>query len=174
MTGSSQPGPLLVLIGPPGAGKSTVGPLLAERLGVSFRDTDRDLEAHCGVDVGDLLIEAGEPAFRAQEQAVVTEALAVHRGVLALGSGAVLSAPVRERLAQLRVVFLAAGPAVVAKRMGLLRDRPVLALNPRAQLRAQLQERLPLYAQLAQVRVDTDKLSADEVAEAVLAAMAVP
>ena len=83
----------MVLIGPPGAGKSAVGPLLADRLGVEFRDTDAEVGAAAGKPVGDIFIENGEEAFRELERSAATGALGALRtrgGVLALGSGAVL------------------------------------------------------------------------------------
>lgn len=166
--------PLLVLVGPPGAGKSAVGALLADRLGVGFRDTDRDIEVQAGGSVPAIFIDQGEAGFRVLEQAAVARALAEHAGVLALGSGAVLSADTRELLRGQRVVALSVDSGTAAVRTGLSRDRPVLALNPRARLRALLQERRPFYEQVSLATVATDDLTPEQAAEAVLAVLALP
>jgi shikimate kinase len=152
--------PLLVLVGPPASGKTTIGMALADVLGVGFRDTDRDIEASAGSSVADLFVSAGEPHFRVLEEHAVAEALAQHDGVLALGGGAVTSAATRELLVSYgsgggTVVWLDVDVASAAKRVGLSRDRPLLAVNPRAMLRAMLEERAPLYAEVATVTVPT-------------------
>ncbi|HEV2937419.1 MAG TPA: shikimate kinase [Streptosporangiaceae bacterium] len=156
--------PVAVLIGPPGAGKTSVGPLLAERLGTSFRDTDADISAAAGQPVSDIFIGQGEPAFRQLEREAAARALREHDGVLALGSGAVLDPGIKHRLEGLRVVYLAADFVTVARRMGLDRPRVVIPGNPRGRLRAMLEERRPFYEQLATVTVDTDDLDPDELA----------
>ena len=155
----------MVLIGPPGAGKSAVGPLLADRLGVEFRDTDAEVGATAGKPVGDIFIDDGEPAFRALERQTVASALASHPGVLALGGGAVLDPGTRRLLAGQPVVYLETGFAAVAKRVGMDRARPLLLGNPRAQLKALLEQRLPIYQGLARITVGTDSRSAAEVAD---------
>jgi shikimate kinase len=162
--------PVVVLVGPPAAGKTTVGRLLAERLGVRFTDTDDLVVARAGKPVSEIFVDDGEDAFRALEAAVVAEALEAG-GVLALGGGAVLGTETRERLAGNRVVFLATGVPASASRVGLNRDRPLLLGNPRQQLRALLDARLPLYREVASATVVTDELAAEEVADAVLAAL---
>jgi shikimate kinase len=163
--------PLVVLVGPPGAGKSTVGRLVAERRGVGFRDTDEDVEAAAGCTVSDIFVDQGEPAFRELERTAVEQALAGHDGVLALGGGAVVDAGVRAQLAGHRVVFLDVGLADAAARVGFNRDRPLLIGNPRAQLRLMLAERRPMYDEVATIRIETDGRSVEEVAEAVEAAL---
>ena len=160
--------PVVVLVGPPGAGKSTVGPLVAERLGVGFRDTDTDIATAEGKEISTIFYDAGEPHFRALETAAVARALAEHEGVLALGGGAVLSAGTRDALAAHTVVFLDVGLPTAVKRVGLSRDRPVLALNPRAMLRTLLAERRPLYEEVATHTVDTDEVEAGQVADTVV------
>lgn len=159
---------LVVLVGPPGAGKSTVGRLLAARRGVPFRDTDEDVEATAGKTIAEIFYDEGEPAFRALERAAVVQALSEHRGVLSLGGGAVLDPTTRALLREHHVVFLSVGLRDAAKRVGLSRDRPVLALNPRATLATLLAERLPLYREVADVEIATDGHTPDEIATLLL------
>jgi shikimate kinase len=163
--------PLVVLVGPSGAGKSTVGRLLAERRGVEFRDTDADVEAVAGESVSDIFIGRGEPVFRELERAAVRQALADHDGVLALGGGAVVDDDTRVLLASHQVVFLDVGLANAAARVGMNRDRPLLLGNPRAQLRVMLEQRRPLYEEVASVTVATDDQTPEDVAAAVEAAL---
>jgi len=164
--------PLVVLIGPPGAGKSAVGPLLADRLGVEFRDTDAEVGAAAGKPVSDIFIENGEEAFRQLELQAATSALGAlraHGGVLALGSGAVLDAGVQRLLDGLPVVYLSADFGTVARRVGLDRPRVVIPGNPRGRLRAMLTERDAIYQRLAAVTVATDDLDPDELADQIAA-----
>jgi len=158
-----------VLVGSPGAGKSTVGELLAERLGVTLRDTDADVEAALGMTVADIFIELGEDAFRAAERAAVTAALAEHPGVLALGGGTVIDPSIRAALAGHTVVYLHVDLSDAVRRVGLARDRPLLVEAPRARLAALLRERRPLYEEVATVVVDTIGHTPEEVVEDVLA-----
>jgi shikimate kinase len=166
--------PVAVLIGPPGAGKTAVGPLLAELLGTTFRDTDADVVAATGQPVSDIFIEQGEPAFRQLEREAAARALREHQGVLALGSGAVLDPGLQHRLEGLPVVYLAAGFGTVARRLGLDRPHVVVPGNPRGRLRAMLEERRPLYERLATVTVKTDDLDPDELAEQIAATLTGP
>jgi shikimate kinase len=168
--------PLLVLVGPPSSGKTTVGTALAGRLGLPFRDTDTDVEAATGQRVADLFVDLGEPHFRALEEQAVAAALDEHGGILALGGGAVLSAVTRERLtgytrAGGTVVWLDVDLASAAERVGLGRSRPVLGLNPRATLRTLLAARAPLYAEVATVTVTTGGREPGEVVDEVAAAV---
>jgi shikimate kinase len=160
----------VVLVGPPAAGKTTVGRLLAERLGVPFTDTDDLVVARAGKPVSDIFVDDGEEAFRELEQAAVADGLDGD-GVLGLGGGAVLAEATRKRLAGRPVVLLSAGVPTAAARVGLNRDRPLLLGNPRQQLRALLDARLPLYREVAVAEVATDGRTPDEVADAVLAAL---
>jgi shikimate kinase len=157
--------PLVVLVGPPGAGKSTVGRRLASRLSVVFRDTDADVEAAAGCSVSDLFIDRGEAAFRALEQEAVEVALREHDGVLALGGGSVLDADTRQALVGHRVVFLDVGVAAAARRVGFARDRPLLLGNPRAQWLRLMEARRPLYDEVATLTVSTDARSPAEVVD---------
>jgi shikimate kinase len=162
--------PVLVLVGPPAAGKTTVGRLIADRLGVAFTDTDDVVVERAGKPVPEIFVDEGEEAFRKLEAAAVADSLAAG-GVLALGGGAVLAAETRTRLAGHPVVFLSTGVPASAARVGLNRDRPLLIGNPRAQLRALLDARLPLYEEVAVATVRTDDRSPAEVADAVLAVL---
>ncbi|MBL7502202.1 shikimate kinase [Frankia sp. CNm7] len=163
--------PVAVLVGAPGAGKTTIGQLVADRLGVTLRDTDTDVEATFGMSVSDIFIEKGEEAFRAAERAAVAAALAEHPGILALGGGAVLADETRAALAGHTVVYLEVDVSDAAHRVGLARDRPLLIEAPRARLAALLRERRPLYAEVATVVVDTAGRGPQEVADDVLAAL---
>ena len=165
---------MAILIGPPGAGKSTVGPLLAARLGVGFLETDDQIEATAGKPVGDIFIEDGEAAFRALEREAVARAVASHDGVLGLGGGAVLDPGTQQLLTQRQVVYLATGFAAAAKRVGMDTPRPLLIGNPRAKLRELLEQRLPIYQELARITVTTDGRGPDEIAADVAAQIAGP
>jgi shikimate kinase len=167
-------GPLLVLVGPPASGKTTVGTAVAAALGVAFRDTDRDVELTTGSSVPDLFVEYGEPYFRDLERAAVARALAEHDGVLALGGGAVMHADTRQLLVAHGdgggvVVWLDVDLPSAAKRVGLSRDRPLLAVNPRAMLRTMLEDRAPLYREVATATVPTSNRTTDDVVADVLA-----
>jgi len=161
--------PRLVLVGPPGSGKSTVARLVAERWGTAWRDTDEDIEASSGTRIGDIFIDQGEAHFRALEAAAVAAALTEHDGVLAVGGGAVLDENTRALLDSVVVVFLDVGITDAAKRIGFNRDRPLLLGNPRAQWIRLMEARRPLYEQIATHTVTTDGKSADEVAADVVA-----
>jgi shikimate kinase len=160
--------PILVLVGPPGAGKSTVGRLAAERLGVDFRDTDDDIEATAGKSISEVFFDDGEEAFRALERTAVVRALTEHTGVLSLGGGAVLDPGTRERLKPHNVAFLSVGLADATRRVGMSAPRPVLALNPRSQLQLLLAERLPLYREVASIEIVTDGKAPEQVLEELL------
>lgn len=162
-------GPVLILIGPPGAGKSTVGPLLAGLLGAEFLDTDTAVEEVAGKPVGDIFISDGEAAFRELERAAVARTIASHRGILALGGGAVMDPGTRQLLAGQRVVYLETGFRAAAHRTGLDAPRPLLIGNPRARMRELLEERLPVYEALAWVRVSTDDRAPQEIADEIAA-----
>ena len=154
----------MVLVGAMGAGKSTVGRLLAEAWDVPFRDTDADVELSEGRSVSEIFVDAGEEHFRALERRAVRTALEGHEGVLALGGGAVLDPDTRAALRPHLVAFLDVGLADAARRVGLGTGRPLLLGNVRARIKALLEERHPLYREVADVVVVTDGRSPEEVA----------
>ncbi|MGW4506339.1 shikimate kinase [Streptomyces sp. NPDC004436] len=164
-------GPLVVLVGPMGSGKSTVGALLAERLGVPYRDTDADIVASQGRAISDIFVDEGEPYFRELERQAVAAAVAEHGGVLALGGGAVLDEGTRGLLAGLPVAYLSMDVEEAVRRVGLGAARPLLAVNPRRQWRELMEARRPLYTEVARVVVPTDDRTPAEVAQAVLDAL---
>ena len=170
----SGPGerPSVVVVGPPGSGKSTVGKLLARKLGVAFADTDALIEERIGRTISEMFTTDGEDAFRAVEREVIAEALGSGHGVLALGGGAVLADVTRELLREHRVVALDVNLADGMRRTGMSTARPLLAgVNPRATFRALLNARAPLYREVATVQVDTSRRSPNQVVVAVLAAL---
>jgi shikimate kinase len=161
----------IVLIGPPGSGKTTVAGVLATRLGVAVRDTDADIVAETGSSIADIFLEQGEPAFRALEREAVRRALAGHDGVLALGGGSVLDPGAQQALVGRTVVFLDVGVADAARRVGLNASRPLLVGNPRAAWQKLMEERRPIYQRVATVVVETDGRTPEQVAELVLEAL---
>jgi shikimate kinase len=163
--------PVAVLIGPPGAGKSTVGPLLAALLGAEFTETDTMVEAVAGKPVSDIFISDGEPAFRDLERRAVAEALAGRPGIVALGGGAVMDPGTRDLLAGHRVVYLRTGFTSAVRRVGLDTPRPLLLQNPRARMRELLEQRLPVYEALARITVTTDDRDPQEIADEIAAAV---
>lgn len=156
--------PRVVLVGPMGAGKSTIARRLGERWGVGVRDTDQDIEATAGKPVGEIFVDEGEAHFRALEIDAVAAALAEHDGVLALGGGAVLAAATQEALVGHTVVYLEVGLADAVKRVGLGHGRPLLLGNVRARVAKLLEERAPIYAAVATLTVDTNGRGPDEIA----------
>lgn len=179
----AAPVPLIILIGPPGAGKTTIGSLLAARLGVGFTDTDAVVEAAAGKPVSDIFVSDGEPEFRRLEREAVAAALAGGEardsgagtpvtGVLGLGGGAVMDEQTQARLAGRTVVYLETGFSELAKRVGLDRARPLLiGTNPRAQLKSLLDQRLPVYGRLAWLTVGTDGRDPEAIAAEIAAAV---
>lgn len=156
--------PRVVLVGPPGSGKSTVGEALAALLGVPLHDTDAAIEAAQGRPIADIFVEDGEPAFRALERAEVARALAEEPGVVALGGGAPVDPTTEQLLAGHTVVFLDVGIADASKRIGFDQSRPLLAVNPRASWVRLMNDRRPVYERVATHRVDTAGRSPEDVA----------
>ena len=164
--------PAAILIGPPGAGKTTVGALVADRLGLDFVDNDTVIEEAAGKPVSDIFVQDGEEAFRALERSAVARLIAGHAGVLALGGGAVLDAGTRDLLAGRRVVYLETGFVSAVHRTGLDSPRPLLLGNPRARMKKLLEERLPVYASLAWITVPTDDREPEDIAAEIAARLA--
>lgn len=164
-------GPRVVLVGPMGAGKSTVARLLAAHWDVAVRDTDTDIEAIAGKPVSEIFVEDGEEHFRALERDAVAAALAEHQGVLALGGGAVLAPETRDRLSGHRVAYLQVGVADAVRRVGLGHGRPLLLGNVRARVTKLLEERAPVYEAVATLTVDTSGRTAEDVAAEIIEAL---
>ena len=162
----------IVLVGAPGAGKSTVGALLAERLGVTFRDVDAVIVERAGKPIAEIFTDDGEAVFRALEEKVTAELLPLP-GVLSLGGGAVLSASTRAALRDHRVVWLKVGLAQSVKRVGLDTARPLLLGNVRGQLRKLLDERAALYREVGTEVIDTDNITPAEIVEMIMNAYAI-
>jgi shikimate kinase len=164
-------GPVAVLVGPPGAGKSTIGALLAEALGRPFDDTDTIIEAIAGKPIPEIFIDDGEPHFRKLEAEAVATALESFDGVLALGAGAVLADQTRALLRGHPVVYLLVDFSDAMKRVGLGAGRPLLKINPRATMRHLLEQRRPLYEELARYTIDTSGRTPDEVVASIAEAL---
>jgi shikimate kinase len=166
--------PICVFVGVMGAGKSTVGQLVADALGAPFLDADVTIEARAGKPISEIFVDDGEPHFRALERAVVAEALQTHDGVLALGGGAILAEETRALLRGHTVIYLSVELTDAVKRVGMGNGRPLLAVNPRATLKFLMEQRRPLYDEVATLTVKTDGITATEVAKSVLTALTAP
>jgi shikimate kinase len=163
--------PVAVLVGTMGAGKSTVGRLVADALDVDFLDTDHAIEQRAGKSVQDIFVDDGEAAFRVLERETVAQALSGHGGVLALGGGAVLDPATRALLAEHPVVFLRVGLTDAVRRVGLGETRPLLNQavgGIRARIKQLLDERTPVYQSVARFTVDTDGRTPQQVAAEVV------
>ncbi|MET9271793.1 shikimate kinase [Kribbella sp. NPDC003557] len=160
--------PVVVLVGPPGSGKSTIAALLAGRLNVRHRDTDADIEAAAGKPISEIFVDEGEPHFRALERAAIVTALQADGEVLSLGGGAILDADTRANLAGHAVIFLDVSLAEATKRVGLSVARPLLLGNVRTQLRNLMEARRPLYAEVAKLTVMTDGKPPEQIADEIL------
>ena len=178
-TTGARTGPRVVLVGPPGSGKSTVCRSLAHLLGLQGRDTDVDVERVAGKPISDIFVVDGEPRFRELEREAVSRALTEHDGVLALGGGAVLDAATERALTEYTarggvVVFLDVSLAQAAPRVGFSTARPLLLGNPRAQWQGLMEARRPVYSRVATLHVVTDNLRPGDVAAQIAEALAGP
>ncbi len=165
--------PVVVLVGPPGCGKSTTARRLAKMMDCAARDTDSDIETSAGKSISDIFMDDGEPAFRALEVQAVAAALTGHPGVLALGGGAVLDPETQANLARYRnaggtVVFLDVSLSAAAPRVGFNTSRPLLLGNPRGQWKMLMEARRPTYEAVSGHRVLTDSKTPTVVAQEIL------
>lgn len=154
----------LVLIGPPGAGKSTIGKSLARTLKLNFIDTDQEIERKTGKKIAEIFLEDGEAEFRKVEKDVVLQALMAEDAVISLGGGSVLDLDTQERLKEMQqVIFLDVSISNAAPRVGFNRERPLLLGNPRQQWLQLMEKRRPIYEALANRIISTDNRKVNEV-----------
>jgi len=163
--------PRIVLIGPPGAGKSSIGRALAKAMNIDFADTDILIEAEQGRSVSQIFVDDGESAFRQIEERVCLTALEDFRGVLALGGGAPMTESIAEKLRQCdgEIIFLDVSLAVAAPRVGFNRDRPLLLKNPRQQWQTMMEMRRPTYEALASMTLDVGDRSVSTIVKELMA-----
>jgi len=153
----------IVLIGPPGSGKTSVGRILADELNLKAIDTDREIEEKSGKKIGDIFLELGETGFREIERGVVLKSLEEQGSVISLGGGSILDPQVYEQLSmEPKVVYLEVSISNAAPRVGFNTDRPLLLANPRQQWLKLFEERKERYESLARYRVCTDNKKAKE------------
>jgi shikimate kinase len=166
--------PRVILIGPMGSGKTTVGKLVAEKLQIPFRDTDQVIEETTGKSVSDIFLEDGEDEFRAIEKKVLRDELLADGAVLALGGGAPISVDAQSALRAIAspVVYLDISLAAVAPRIGFNRDRPLLLHNPRGQWQTLMEARRPIYESIADSVIDVNDKTEAEIVSLVLEVLA--
>ena len=162
--------PRVILIGPMGSGKTTIGQLIAKRLDIAFRDTDQVVEEETGRTVSDIFLEDGEDAFRLLEKGVLRNELLSDGTVLALGGGAPISMDAQSALRAIAspVVYLDISLATVAPRIGFNRDRPLLLHNPRCQWQTLMEVRRPIYESIADTVIDVNTKSETEIVDEIL------
>jgi shikimate kinase len=161
----------IVLVGVPGAGKSTVGESLAARLGKKFTDSDQVIEERAGKSVSDIFTQDGEPAFRSLERDVILDLISAGEGVVALGGGALGNDETRAAVKSAQTVWLVTGLAQAVDRVGMNRNRPLLLGNVRGQLAELMNAREPLYREVANITVDTSNLSPTQVVDEIIEAL---
>lgn len=157
----------VVLIGPPGAGKTTIGKALAKEIATEFIDSDSEIERITGKKISDIFVEEGEAVFRKTEVEIVTALLDGFEGVIALGGGAPINTQIQEALTGVEypVIFIDVSISQAAKRIGFNKDRPLLLINPRQQWMNLMSERRPIYEKLASQTVNSDSQKPHEVAK---------
>ena len=159
----------LVLIGPPGSGKSSVAKSLAKKTGKRYVDTDKVIEEREGKPITEIFLEDGEEHFRTVESEVVLQTLAGEDEIVSLGGGSILSEVVRDQLKKFSpIVYLVVSISNAAPRVGFNRERPLLLGNPRAQWLALMENRRPIYESLATFKVSTDNKKPDQVTTEIL------
>jgi len=165
--------PKVILIGPMGSGKTTIGSLLAEKLGLSFRDTDHLIEEQEEKTVSQIFLDEGEDAFRAIEKRVLREELLTDGTVLSLGGGAPISIDAQSALRAIasHIIFLDISLSTVAPRIGFNRDRPLLLNNPRGQWQTLMEARRPIYEAIADATINVDDKSEEEIVTIVLSSL---
>jgi shikimate kinase len=157
----------ILLIGPPGAGKSTIGEALAKELSIDFIDTDQEIERETGKAITDIFVVDGEPHFRTIELQTLRKVLTLESGVISLGGGAPISQEAQEAIEQSNshTVFLDVSLATAAPRVGFNRDRPLLLGNPRAQWQALSDNRRPIYEKLADDAIKVDDMNVGQIVD---------
>jgi shikimate kinase len=160
----------IVLIGPPGAGKSSIGRALAKELLLAFIDSDGEIEKSAGKKISEIFVDDGEPHFRALEMEKVKELLQEFEGVISLGGGAPINSEISQILgaASYPVIFIDVSIAQAATRIGFNKDRPLLLINPRQQWMNLMSERRPIYEKLATDTVSSDSKKPHEVAKIIV------
>ena len=165
--------PRVILIGPMGSGKTTIGSLLAEKLGLAFRDTDHLIEEREEKPVSQIFLDQGEDAFRAIEKRVLRDELHTDGTVLSLGGGAPISIDAQSALRAISsyIIFLDISLSTVVPRIGFNRDRPLLLNNPRGQWQTLMEARRPIYEALADVTINVDDQSEEEIVTIALSSL---
>lgn len=165
--------PKVILIGPMGSGKTTIGSLLAEKLGLNFRDTDHLIEEQEGKTVSQIFLDQGEDAFRVIEKRVLREELLTDGTVLSLGGGAPISIDAQSALRAIasHIIFLDISLSTVAPRIGFNRDRPLLLNNPRGQWQTLMEARRPIYEAIADATINVDDKSEEEIVTIALSSL---
>ena len=157
--------PRVILIGPMGSGKTTIGSLLAQKLNLEFRDTDQIIEREEGKTVSQIFLDEGEDAFRVIEKRVLRQELLTDGTVLSLGGGAPISIDAQSALRAIasHIFFLDISLSTVAPRIGFNRDRPLLLNNPRGQWQTLMEARRPIYEAIADTTINVDDKSEEEI-----------
>lgn len=165
--------PRVILIGPMGSGKTTIGSLLAKKLGLTFRDTDHLIEEQEEKPVSQIFLDQGEDVFRAIEKRVLRDELLTDGTVLSLGGGAPISIDAQSALRAISsyIIFLDISLSTVVPRIGFNRDRPLLLNNPRGQWQTLMEARRPIYEALADLTINVDDKSEEQIVTIALSSL---